>query len=91
MVMAVVAWYWIPDNPGDARWLNEDEAKIARRRLLRVVDGDGDVGGYEEEGEEEERGVNFRQVVEALRDGKNWITAVSFLSRVFSLLVWKRG
>lgn len=74
MVMAVVAWYWIPDNPSDARWLNDDEANIARRRLLRVVDGDeGDMP----EDEDGQRGVNLAHVWEALRDGKNWITAVS--------------
>lgn len=85
--MAVVAWYWIPDSPGEQRWLGRREREIARRRVMVVRDG----GGNDEEEEEEdndddgmggvqsreEKGVKWKEVWMALADGKNWITAVS--------------
>lgn len=75
LAVAVVAWYWIPDSPGEQRWLGKREQEIARRRVLVVSDGDvdWDAGGNGEL----KQGVLWNEVRMALTDGKNWVTAVS--------------
>lgn len=82
MVAAVAAYYIIPDLPADARFLTADEKKIARRRLLVVTEGGEDTGVMREE---EEMGVKWREVLMALRDVGNWVTAVSILSARLTL------
>lgn len=78
LIVAVVAWYWIPDSPGEQRWLGRREKEIARRRVLVVKDGEewegGGVAGTEGE---ETAGVRWGEVWIALGDAKNWVTAVS--------------
>lgn len=81
MVMAIVSYYRIPDSPADAGFLTPEQKKIARRRLLVVRDGD------DEEvimGEEEDRGVRWGQVWNAIKDVGNWVTAVG-VARDFRL------
>lgn len=86
MVAAVVAYYIIPDLPADARFLTADEKKIARRRLLVVTEVGEDAGVMREE---EEVGVKWREVLMALRDLGNWVTAVSVSSaRLAPHTVW---
>lgn len=77
MVAAVVAYYIVPDLPADARFLTADEKKIARRRLLVVTEGGEDAGVMREE---EEMGLKWREVLMALKDVGNWVTAVSIPS-----------
>lgn len=77
LMMAAVAWYWIPDSPEEQRWLGKREQEIARRRVMVVSDGDmeWDTSGNEEL-RAEKQGVLWNEVRMALTDGKNWVTAV---------------
>jgi MFS family permease len=70
IVMAFVAFWFLPDSPEKARFLNEGEEKeVARARAIRQVgqEGGARVGG-----------ISFKEVGAALLDVKNWLTAVSF-------------
>ncbi|KAF8421249.1 major facilitator superfamily domain-containing protein [Tirmania nivea] len=85
LIVAVIAWYWIPDSPGEQRWLGRREREIARRRVMVVRDGeedeewdDGETGGVA--GLEEKRGIKWGEVWMVLGDVKNWITSLMFFS-----------
>ena len=64
--MAAVAFVFLPDSPDQARFLTEEEQKIAKARAVRQV------------GHVEKRvgGVNWRDIGAALLDLKCWFTAV---------------
>ncbi|KAF8463486.1 major facilitator superfamily domain-containing protein [Kalaharituber pfeilii] len=82
MIVAIIAWYWIPDGPEDQRWLGRREREIARRRVM-VVRDIGEEDDWTDEGDEEQRekkGVRWGEVWVALGDMKNWITAMIFFS-----------
>lgn len=62
---AVLAWFYLPDKPSAARFLNEDEKEVARARALQQT------------GEpERESKVQWREVGETFLDAKAWFTAV---------------
>lgn len=66
--MAPIAFFFLPDSPDQARFLNEDEKAIARARGVRQVGkaGASRVGG-----------IDLKETAKALLDYKAWITAVS--------------
>lgn len=66
--LAFVAWFFLPDSPEKARFLDADEKEVARARAIRQVGQEGitRVGG-----------ISFTEVGAALLDVKNWLTAVS--------------
>lgn len=66
--MAVVTFFFLPDAPEKARFLSEDEKRIARARTIRQVG----VEGHERIGT-----ISFKDMGNALLDIKNWLTAVS--------------
>ena len=68
IIMAAVAFFFLPDSPDTAKFLNEEERDVAKARALRQTGTDG---------RERIGSINFREVGEALLDIKNWITAVS--------------
>ena len=69
VIVAILAWYQIPDTPDAARFLNWREKAIARRRL-----------GKERKGRKgtmkQKPKLVWREIREALTDVKCWITAV---------------
>lgn len=67
IVMAVVAFFFLPDSPDKASFLTEEEKLIAKARGVRQV---GDV-------EKRVGGVAWKDVGAALLDAKCWFTAVS--------------
>ena len=71
IVMAPVTFFFLPDSPDKARFLNEEERLVAKARSVRQV-GVGDatkrVGG-----------VVWKDIRAALLDAKCWFTAVSSL------------
>lgn len=73
VLLAFVAWFFLPDSPEKAKFLNDDEKEVARARAIRQVGQDGvtRLGG-----------ISFTEVVAALLDVKNWLTAVSNLSPI---------
>lgn len=68
LVMAAIAWFFLPDAPEKARFLNEDEKRIAKARAVRQTGQDAEtrVGG-----------IVWKDVVAAILDLKCWFTAVS--------------
>ena len=66
ILMAPVAFFFLPDSPDRARFLNEEEKLVARARGVRQVGSEKRVGG-----------VVWKDVGAALLDPKCWFTAVS--------------
>lgn len=71
LILAVVAFFFLPDCPEKARFLTKDEQEVARIRAIRQVGADGAarVGS-----------LDLREVGDALLDPKNWLIAVSLQS-----------
>lgn len=69
VIMAFVSYYFLPDSPGQARFLNEEEKAVARARGVRQVGNTERVGG-----------VNWKEIGATLLDAKAWITAVCCLT-----------
>jgi MFS family permease len=68
IVMAFLAFFFLPDSPEKARFLNEGEEKeVAKARAIRQVG---------QEGSTRVGGISFKEVGAALLDLKNWLTAV---------------
>lgn len=71
IVMAGVAWFFLPDSPEKARFLNEEEKMVAVARGVRQAGAATRVGG-----------VNWKELRQGLADPKGWILGVSYLRRV---------
>jgi len=69
--MAFVAFYFLPDSPEQARFLNAEEREVAKARSIRQVG---------QEGAARVGGINFKDVLDALLDIKNWLTALMYFS-----------
>lgn len=69
IVVAIIAWYQIPDTPDTARFLNQREKKIARLRLSK--ERKARKGTMSKESR-----LDWRKIREALTDVKCSITAV---------------
>ncbi|KAI5812936.1 major facilitator superfamily domain-containing protein [Pyronema omphalodes] len=76
IIAGVCAYYLIPDTPAECRFLERDQKKIARRRLLVVRDDEEDTGTVIST--EEGRGLRWKEVWKAFGDLGNWITALIF-------------
>ena len=63
--MAPVAYFFVPDSPAQARFLNSDEKAIARARAVRQA-GTSDRVGH----------IDFGQMLQTLLDPKAWCMAV---------------
>ncbi|KFY38579.1 hypothetical protein V494_04323 [Pseudogymnoascus sp. VKM F-4513 (FW-928)] len=71
IAIAFVAFYFMPDSPEKARFLNEEEKEAAKARAIRQVGQEGSTRiGF----------INFKEVGIALMDVKNWITALMYFS-----------
>ncbi|KAI9840715.1 MAG: hypothetical protein M1837_001338 [Sclerophora amabilis] len=68
-IMSIVAFFYLPDAPETARFLNEDERRIARARVIRQV-GHGERTGT----------VDVKDIVATLLDVKAWIQALMYFS-----------
>lgn len=62
---AILAWFYLPDKPSTARFLNEEEKEVARARALQQT-GEPD----------RESKVQWKEVLETFLDAKAWFTAV---------------
>ncbi|KAF6235417.1 hypothetical protein HO173_006613 [Letharia columbiana] len=73
IIVAILAWYQIPDTPDTARFLNQREKKIARLRLSKERHtGKGTMSKKSK--------LDWQEIREALTDVKCWITACMFFS-----------
>lgn len=69
IIVAILAWYQIPDTPDTARFLNQREKNIARLRLSKERHtGKGTMSKKSK--------LDWQEIREALTDVKCWITAV---------------
>lgn len=69
LCMAPVAYFFLPDTPGQTRFLTEEEKVVAKARGVRQVGGVERIGG-----------IDFKEVGAALLDLMNWFTAFMFFS-----------
>ena len=69
IVVAIIAWYQIPDTPDTARFLNQREKEIACMRLSKERKARKGTMGKKSR-------LNWREIREALTDVKCCITAV---------------
>ncbi|KAL8633787.1 hypothetical protein Q9189_000523 [Teloschistes chrysophthalmus] len=72
VLASVVAWFYIPNSPGEARYLSKRERRVAVLRLQ--------VGRSNSEHGKGGRKFNWNEIWEALRDPKCYLTAVMFCS-----------
>ena len=68
MIVAVFAWYYIPDSPGTARYFTRREREVATRRLRKEKTTEAETG--------QKTGLNFREIAFTLADPKCYFTAV---------------
>jgi sugar phosphate permease len=66
VVMAAVAWFFLPDSPEKARFLNEEEKVAAKARGVRQAGSATRVGG-----------LDWKEALHGLMDVKCWIMGVS--------------
>ncbi|KAF9695001.1 hypothetical protein EKO04_006742 [Ascochyta lentis] len=69
VVMAVVAFFFLPDSPEKARFLNEEEKAVARARGVRQAGAATRVGA-----------INVREFFTGLADPKGWILGLMYFS-----------
>ena len=80
IVVAILAWYQIPDTPETARFLNQREKDIARQRLgKKRIARKGTMSKMPN--------LDWREIREALTDAKCWITAVFAHPKKFHCIV----
>ena len=72
IVVAVFAFYYLPDGPGTAKFLTGRQKKVARLRLRNERDAKQKFS--------QQSGLNFREILETLLDPRLYITAVCFFS-----------
>ncbi|KAF2688174.1 MFS general substrate transporter [Lentithecium fluviatile CBS 122367] len=82
VVVAVWAWDFVPDGPGVARWLSPRQREVAVMRLRseKENDKDDEMAEKQDRGSGHGRGINHRQVLQALKDPKCYLTAFMFFS-----------
>jgi MFS family permease len=66
--VAPIVFFFLPDSPHQARFLNEEERRVAAARGVRQAGAENRVGS-----------VNLKEVLLTLLDVKAWLTAVSVL------------
>lgn len=67
VIMAPFAFFFIPDSPDKARFLNDEEREIVKSRSMRQVGTESVV---------RIGGLNLREFLETLLDYKAWFVAV---------------
>jgi MFS family permease len=81
VLVAVWAWDFVPDGPGVAKWLSPRQREVAVLRLRSErdnVDEEHDNEKYHYQSNK--GGVNFREVLQTLKDPKCYLTAGMFFS-----------
>ena len=68
MIVAVLAWYHLPDSPGTATFLTQRQKKVARLRMRKETNT--------KRGSSEVSGLKMKEILQTLTDSKCYITAV---------------
>ena len=79
-LVAVWAWFWIPDAPGTARWLNTRERKIATLRMRKeaAANAGSEKPGTQSNIPRHKRKFKWDEVLNTLKDPKSYLTAGMF-------------
>ena len=79
-LVAVWAWYWLPDAPNTARWLNARERTIATRRMRSEAAANtaSEKPGAVSNLPRHKRKFKWREVISTLKDPKSYLTAGMF-------------
>jgi MFS family permease len=82
VLIAVWAFDFIPDGPGTAKWLSPRQREVAVLRLRQEKEDEDEEHVREkyEDASGSLKGVNFREVLQTLRDPKCYLTAVCLTS-----------
>ena len=78
VLVAVVCWYWLPDSPSTARWLNRRQRKIATLRLRKEADASGSSTGKQSSVPRHKKKFQWREVLKTMLDPKSWLSAFMF-------------
>ncbi|MCJ1310089.1 hypothetical protein MMC25_003750 [Agyrium rufum] len=73
IIVAVIAWFQIPDSPGKAPYLTLREKKVALLRLKAEKGSTAKVDG-------QKRRLDWHEIGQTLKDPKCWITSMMFFS-----------
>lgn len=79
-LVAAWAWFWIPDSPGTARWLNPREKKIATLRMRKeaAANAGSEKGTVHSNVPRYKRKFKWDEVLNTLKDPKSYLTAGMF-------------
>jgi MFS family permease len=77
-LVAVVCWYWLPDSPSTARWLNSRQRKIATLRLRKETDPAGSSTSRQSSVPRYMKKFQWREVLKTMLDLKSWLAAFMF-------------
>lgn len=66
VILAIVAWFFIPDSPGTAKFLNEREKHVATYLVASHQ-----AVSAQQEGEPGKRGINAGHLLDAFKDPKS--------------------
>jgi hypothetical protein len=81
VLVAVWAWDFVPDGPGVAKWLSPRQREVAVLRLRSERDNADEENDNEKYHYQSKKGgVNFREVLQTLKDPKCYLTAGMFFS-----------
>jgi MFS family permease len=78
VLVAVVCWYWLPDSPSTARWLNRRQRKIATLRLRKETDAASGSTGKQSSVPRHKKKFQWREVLKTMLDLKSWLAAFMF-------------
>ncbi|KAI6961301.1 MFS general substrate transporter [Hortaea werneckii] len=80
-LVAVWAWWWLPDNPASARWLRDRDRKVAILRMRKEDDGlepPEKASAAQANLPRHKQKFNWRLVLSTLKDPKAYLTAGMF-------------
>ncbi|GAB7355084.1 hypothetical protein MBLNU459_g5671t1 [Dothideomycetes sp. NU459] len=83
VIVAVWAWYWIPDSPETTHWLGSRERRVAGLRLRRndeAYSGRGQAPTGSGRLHSSNTGLKWKEIGKTLKDPKSYITAAMFFS-----------
>ncbi|KAH8728708.1 SacI homology domain-containing protein [Phaeosphaeriaceae sp. PMI808] len=81
VLVAIWAWDFIPDGPSTAKWLSPRQREVAVLRLRQEKDNEDDEKSDQRYHNRQKRSrVDFREVLQALKDSKCYLTAFMFFS-----------
>jgi len=69
LCMVPIAYFFLPDSPSTAKFLNEDEKRVARARGVRQAGTDKRIGS-----------INWKDIGSTFLDPKAWFTALMYFS-----------